>query len=71
MSIQFIADASRKCHDAINHTLVSVTSDIRVVKATHPEDKRPVVFIDTPGFDDTYTSDSDVLNAIANWLVKT
>ena len=26
------------------------------------------VFVDTPGFDDTYRSDRDILRTIANWL---
>jgi hypothetical protein len=34
-------------------------------------DGRPVVFVDTPGFDDTYKSDMEILTMIANWLVRT
>jgi len=29
-----------------------------------------VVFVDTPGFGDTYKSDIEILAAIAAWLVK-
>ena len=36
----------------------------------HPVDDYPVVFIDTPGFDDTHKSDTEILTIIANWLVK-
>ncbi|KAI6042358.1 hypothetical protein EDC04DRAFT_2504265, partial [Pisolithus marmoratus] len=28
------------------------------------------VFVDTPGFDDTYRSDRDILHTIAGWLEK-
>lgn len=30
-----------------------------------------MVFVDTPGFDDTYKSDTEILSMIADWLVKT
>ena len=29
---------------------------------------RYVILVDTPGFDDTYTSDLDILNMISDWL---
>ncbi|KAF8132016.1 P-loop containing nucleoside triphosphate hydrolase protein [Boletus edulis] len=29
-----------------------------------------VVLVDTPGFDDTYRSDSDILRVIADWLIQ-
>ncbi|KAF8420753.1 P-loop containing nucleoside triphosphate hydrolase protein [Boletus edulis BED1] len=29
-----------------------------------------VVLVDTPGFDDTYRQDSDILRVIADWLIK-
>ncbi|KIM82902.1 hypothetical protein PILCRDRAFT_820197 [Piloderma croceum F 1598] len=61
------------CQDGrtIGHGLRSFTSDIRAVRVNHPIDGRPVVFVDTPGFDDTYKSDLEVLTMIAEWLVKT
>ena len=34
-------------------------------------DGRPVTLIDTPGFDDTGTSDIDILKSIAVFLAKT
>jgi hypothetical protein len=37
----------------------------------HPTGGYPVVFVDTPGFDDIYISDIDILATIADWLVKT
>ncbi|KAG6814070.1 hypothetical protein H0H92_003117 [Tricholoma furcatifolium] len=37
----------------------------------HPRDTgRRVVFVDTPGFDDTYIDDSEILRRIAVWLAK-
>jgi hypothetical protein len=30
-----------------------------------------MVFVDTPGFDDTYKSDTEILTLIANWLLTT
>lgn len=35
------------------------------------DSSRKVVFVDTPGFDDTNTKDTDILQAIADWLEKT
>jgi hypothetical protein len=29
-----------------------------------------VVFVDTPGFDDTFKSDTEILTTIADWLVE-
>ena len=34
-------------------------------------DERPVTLIDTPGFDDTYKSDADILKMIAAFLAIT
>jgi len=71
LSAQFIAAASGKGHDAINHGQASTASGVRTISATHPKDGRPVVFVDTPGFDDTYVADTETLQKIADWLVKT
>jgi GTPase Era involved in 16S rRNA processing len=48
----------------------SHTSDIRAVRVVHPSGSGAVVFVDTPGFDDTYKSDTEILCIIADWLVK-
>jgi predicted GTPase len=58
-------------NDAINHRLQSDTEDIQTVRVVHPKNGHSVVFVDTPGFDDTYNSDTDILAKIAEWLVKT
>lgn len=57
--------------DTIGHGLISYTSEIRSVRTIHPINKYPVVFVDTPGFDDTYKSDIEILSMIADWLVQT
>jgi len=67
----FIEYATRQDGRTIGHGLQSYTSDIRSVRTNHPKDGRPVVFVDTPGFDDTYKSDLEILTMIAEWLVKT
>jgi hypothetical protein len=36
----------------------------------HPATNDPVVFIDTPGFDDASMEDTVILMTIAEWLVK-
>ncbi|KIK13257.1 hypothetical protein PISMIDRAFT_688882 [Pisolithus microcarpus 441] len=49
--------------------LKSCTQDIREFKVDLADGKR-YVFVDTPGFDDTYRSDRDILRTIAEWLEK-
>jgi len=51
------------------HGLQSFTSKISVVKLAYPGVN--LCFVDTPGFDDTNTSDLDIFKMISNWLVKT
>ncbi|KAI6142853.1 P-loop containing nucleoside triphosphate hydrolase protein [Pisolithus tinctorius] len=49
--------------------LGSCTQDIQEFTVNHANGKR-YVFVDTPGFDDSYRSDRDILSTIANWLQK-
>ncbi|KAI6107658.1 P-loop containing nucleoside triphosphate hydrolase protein [Pisolithus croceorrhizus] len=51
------------------HQLKSHTQDIREVKVDLPNGRR-YMFVDTPGFDDTYRSDREILRTIAEWLEK-
>jgi hypothetical protein len=67
--LQFINTATRQDGRAIGHGLKSYTSNIQSVITTSP-DGRHVVLVDTPGFDDTFKSDIDILEIIATWLVK-
>ncbi|KAF7970688.1 hypothetical protein HWV62_23292 [Athelia sp. TMB] len=55
----------------VGHDLESCTSEIRAVQCRHPNEAGEVVFVDTPGFDDTYKPDIEILSTIADWLVKT
>jgi len=48
----------------------SHTADIQSIRVTHPASNCPVVLVDTPGFDDTYKSDMEILRKIAEWLKK-
>ncbi|KAL0948440.1 hypothetical protein HGRIS_011016 [Hohenbuehelia grisea] len=54
----------------IGHNLRSYTTEIGFVELTRPEHcDADIVFVDTPGFDDT--SDVQILEMIADWLKKT
>jgi hypothetical protein len=68
---QFIECATRQDGRTVGHKLRSFTADIRTVRITHPTDGHPVLFVDTPGFDDTLKSDVEILSMIADFLVTT
>ncbi|KAF8159692.1 hypothetical protein B0H34DRAFT_674009 [Crassisporium funariophilum] len=56
----------------IGHSLESCTSTIDTIKLSFPQySDCDVVFVDTPGFDDTNKSDADILEMIAAWLKET
>ncbi|KAF8159706.1 P-loop containing nucleoside triphosphate hydrolase protein [Crassisporium funariophilum] len=55
----------------VGHSLNSCTSTINNVKLSFPAySECDIVFVDTPGFDDTNKSDVEILNMIADWLQK-
>ncbi|KZP04212.1 hypothetical protein FIBSPDRAFT_767781 [Athelia psychrophila] len=66
----FIEYATRQSGRSIGHSLQSETSEIRAVRTKHPDDQGSVIFVDTPGFDDTNRSDIEILAQIAGWFVK-
>jgi predicted GTPase len=68
---QLIDVATGQNGHTVGHRMESHTSDIRAVRVSHPLSDHPTVFVDTPGFDDTYKSDTEILSIIANWLVTT
>ena len=68
IATQFIQAATRRSGDTIGHGLRSHTSDIQPVRFHHPTNNLPIVFLDTPGFDDTYNRDYSILDKIARWL---
>ncbi|KAI4644074.1 uncharacterized protein J4E78_009657 [Alternaria triticimaculans] len=53
----------------VGHGLDSCTVSVQVVPCTF-EDGTKVYLVDTPGFDDTYRSDSEILREVALWLNK-
>jgi GTPase Era involved in 16S rRNA processing len=69
--VKFIDRATRRGGRNVGHGLQSCRTDIREVKVSHPTDAHPIVFVDTPGFDDPFSSDMEILSQIADWLVKT
>jgi len=50
----------------VGHDLESCTSEIGIFRMTFPGYN--IVFVDTPGFDDNRSSDSDILKMISDWL---
>ena len=51
--------------------LESCTSSIRHVIIPHPtEEGRRIILVDTPGFDDTHTTDVEILELISLWLAR-
>ncbi|UKZ51740.1 hypothetical protein TrVGV298_005503 [Trichoderma virens] len=62
----FIANATGRTDLKIGHNLTSCTQEIQIIETTL--DGRTVRFVDTPGFSDTYLSDTEVLEMIADYL---
>ncbi|KAG6917337.1 hypothetical protein DXG01_002908 [Tephrocybe rancida] len=55
----------------VGHNLKSETAQLQHVILTHPTDPtRRIIVVDTPGFDDTYVADSEILRRIAVWLAQ-
>ena len=51
----------------VGHDFRSCTSDVQLSEEFKVHDRR-VVLVDTPGFNDTYIGDSEVLGTIENFL---
>ncbi|KAH7908656.1 P-loop containing nucleoside triphosphate hydrolase protein [Hygrophoropsis aurantiaca] len=65
----FINTAAGKDVTKVGHNLESCTAAIVHAIVPHPNyPSRRVVFVDTPGFDDTYEDDTEILRRIAVWL---
>jgi hypothetical protein len=66
---QFIqtANPTEDTNQEIGHGLESCTSQITASRVSFT-DGTNVVLVDTPGFDDTYLSDFDILESVAKWL---
>ena len=51
--------------------LESCTTEVRAVRLfNHPVHGNHLVFVDTPGFDDTNKSDLEILQMVSNWLQR-
>jgi len=66
----FIVRATGRNPGSVGHGWQSQTSDIQTIRVRHPKENHYVVFVDTPGFDDTYKTDTEILTTIADWFVK-
>ena len=69
--LQFIDLATEQGGKTIGNKLESFTTDVQAVRISHPSTGQSIVFVDTPGFDDSNKSDTEVLRMIAQWLEKT
>ncbi|KAF5664603.1 P-loop containing protein [Fusarium circinatum] len=65
----FVSKAANRTDLEIGHGIDSCTQDIKSV--TFNLDGNQVTLIDTPGFDDTFKSDGDILQLVANYLSAT
>jgi len=65
----FISRATGQHDLVIGHGVEACTQDI--IPVTMEMEGRRVTLIDTPGFDDTYKSDADILQLIADYLDTT
>ena len=67
--IKFINTIAKNSNIAVGHGLESCTSDISTVRLSFPEwIDSDIVFVDTPGFDHTNKTETDVLKMVADWL---
>ncbi|KAH7908657.1 kinase-like domain-containing protein [Hygrophoropsis aurantiaca] len=68
----FIDEATRGQGPVIGHSLDSCTRYVQTFTCAHPRQHgRNVVFVDTPGFDDSQRTDYEILEEIAKWLETT
>ena len=70
MHSQFIQYATGLSEGTIGRGLKSYTPSIRTIEIPHPTGSYPVAFVDTPGFDDTYTLEAEILAMIAGCFDK-
>ena len=68
---KFINKAAGLDETEVGHGLESCTRQIQVVRCLDKKQNRQIVFVDTPGFDDTNISDFDILQVVADWLKLT
>ncbi|KZP32047.1 hypothetical protein FIBSPDRAFT_1023769 [Athelia psychrophila] len=66
----FIEYATQQSGGTIGHGLQPHTSEIQAVRTKHPDGQGSVIFVDTPGFNNTKRLDIELLGQIADWCVK-
>jgi GTPase Era involved in 16S rRNA processing len=70
--LQFINKATGQESVTVGHDLFSVDQEVCAISYPYPDDSgRNIVFLDTPGFDDSSRADYDILDSISKWLKKT
>ena len=69
--MQFVRAAAGGSEIGVNNDLNSQTRAVQSIRCLHPDGRRNIVLVDTPGFDDTNFSDAQILRIIAEWLKKT
>ncbi|TDL14529.1 P-loop containing nucleoside triphosphate hydrolase protein [Rickenella mellea] len=67
----FINTVTKNHRLPVGHALDSCTKEIQEVRLKWGEKQKPVVLVDTPGFNDSSMSDTEVLRLIAKYLVTT
>ncbi|KAH7910732.1 P-loop containing nucleoside triphosphate hydrolase protein [Hygrophoropsis aurantiaca] len=67
----FINVAAGQEKTAVGHRLTSCTANLQHIIIPYPGDPdRRIIFVDTPGFDDTSVDDAEILRRIAVWLAR-
>ncbi|KAG6917332.1 hypothetical protein DXG01_002903 [Tephrocybe rancida] len=67
----FVNAVAGKTVTTVGHSLTSETARLQPIVIPHPSNPaRRIIIVDTPGFDDTYVADSEILKRIATWLAK-
>ncbi|KAG8797240.1 hypothetical protein FRC16_009108 [Serendipita sp. 398] len=66
----FINCVAKRGDRGVGHDIESCTSKVSLINVGYTIHDRKVVLVDTPGFDDTYKSDIEILTMIAEFLVK-
>ncbi|KAG8750942.1 hypothetical protein FRC14_008271 [Serendipita sp. 396] len=67
----FINCVANRGGDGVGHSITSCTSKVESIKIENPIHGRNITLVDTPGFDDTYKSDAEILAMIADFLAQT
>ena len=62
--------SGRDTQGVVGHSLESFTSHVLAIRFLDEESQRHIVLVDTPGFDDTFKSELDILNMISDWLIS-